>query len=239
MQRVKKYTCAVCSKCFCFSDVLPYDLVRPQISDMIKEENPDWGAKCYICQYDLSRYRSNYLKRAMLEEHGQLSNLDKEVLDSLKEHDILTEDVSKLFRKEESFGDRLSDAVARVGGSWKFIFAFLIFLVGWMLFNTYCLMTRAFDPYPYILLNLVLSCLAAIQAPIIMMSQNRHAAHDRIRDNDEYRINLKTELEIRHLHSKIDLFTKKQWERMLEIQNIQIELAEQILNHNNHHHRKR
>lgn len=224
-----KRHCTVCGKQFCPREVVPHDLVRAQISELIGKDYPDWSRDSYICQDDLAQYRAKYLKGMLVEENGRLSELDVEVLRSLKEHDILTEDVTKIFKQGESFGDRLSDSIARIGGSWGFIFSFLFVLVAWMFFNTFILVNRAFDPYPYILLNLVLSCLAAIQAPIIMMSQNRHAAHDRIRDNDEYRINLKTELEIRHLHSKLDLLTKNQWERLIEIQTIQIELAEHIL----------
>ena len=135
-----------------------------------------------------------------------------------------------LFRssRELTFGQRLADQVAAVGGSWPFVAGFLGVMLGWIVLNTTLLRSGAFDPYPYILLNLVLSCLAALQAPIIMMSQNRSAARDRLEADEDYKINLKAELEIASLHDKIDHLLHVQWERMVEIQQAQIELLNEL-----------
>ncbi|MEX1313730.1 MAG: DUF1003 domain-containing protein [Desulfotignum sp.] len=127
-----------------------------------------------------------------------------------------------------TLGEALADRIATFGGSWRFILFFGFVLMFWILINTIALAARPFDPYPFILLNLILSCLAAIQAPVIMMSQNRQEAKDRLRSEHDYRINLKAELEIRHLHEKIDHLLSRQWERLAEIQEIQIELLSEV-----------
>jgi uncharacterized membrane protein len=150
------------------------------------------------------------------------------VLESLKNHETISEDVSLEYRSKLTFGEKLSDKISAFGGSWKFINLFLIVLVLWILLNTFILIGHKFDPYPYILLNLVLSCIAALQAPVIMMSQNRQEARDRMRSENDYKINLKSELEIRQLHLKIDHLLSSQWERMMEIQDIQISLIEEL-----------
>ena len=217
-----KRLCIVCNKEYPKKLLFPTALMRTSVVDLIKKKNgnDDDG---YVCQNDLSHIRSEQLENLLEEDRGELSKLDQEVLESIEEHELLTQDLSS------SFGERLADRVASFGGSWVFIIIFACILITWMSFNSFILLHRAFDPYPYILLNLFLSCLAAIQAPIIMMSQNRHAKKDHLRDDDGYRTNLKTELEIRQLHAKLDLFTKKQWDRLMEIQKIQIELAEDLL----------
>jgi uncharacterized membrane protein len=122
----------------------------------------------------------------------------------------------------------LSDRIASFGGSWRFIILFGAVLLFWIILNAVFLLNRGFDPYPFILLNLILSCLAAIQAPIIMMSQNRAEARDRLRAENDYKVNLKAELEIRTLHEKIDHLLQRQYSRLFEIQQIQIELLEQL-----------
>jgi uncharacterized membrane protein len=132
------------------------------------------------------------------------------------------------FQKKLSFGERLADHIADFGGSWTFISLFGAFILIWIVINTILLIVRPFDPYPFILLNLMLSCLAAVQAPIIMMSQNRQEARDRLRSESDYRVNLKAELEIRHLHEKLDHLLQHQWERLIEIQQIQIELMNEL-----------
>jgi uncharacterized membrane protein len=145
----------------------------------------------------------------------------------LRQHEILSSDIGKEFQKKLTFGERLSDRIAEFGGSWSFIICFGVVLLGWIILNAVFLINRGFDPYPFILLNLILSCLSAIQAPIIMMSQNRAEARDRLRAEHDYKINLKAELEIRHLHEKIDHLLQRQYNRLFEIQQIQIELLEE------------
>ena len=131
----------------------------------------------------------------------QLSDAELRVLHSAIDRKAVSRDRSQV---EVRLGDRIADSVARVGGSWTFIMSFLLFLVAWSVVNTLLLATRAFDPYPYIFLNLILSMLAAVQAPVIMMSQNRQAERDRLDAAHDYEVNLKAEIEIMALHEKLD-----------------------------------
>ena len=122
----------------------------------------------------------------------------------------------------------MADKIATFGGSWTFLICFAIFLFIWIGMNSLVLVLRPYDPYPFIFLNLILSCLAAIQAPIIMMSQNRQEAKDRIRSQHDYQVNLKAELEIRHLHEKVDHLLSHQWSRLVQIQELQLELLSEL-----------
>jgi len=149
-------------------------------------------------------------------------------MESLKEEELLSQNINVEFEQKLTLGERMADRLAEYAGSWRFITGFIVVLVVWVLINSLVLIVRPFDPYPFILLNLVLSCLAAMQAPIIMMSQNRQEAKDRLRSEHDYLINLKAELEIRHLHEKIDHLLMNQWQRLLEIQEIQMELMGEI-----------
>jgi len=204
------------------------ELIRPSLFEFIKKKLPDLDSKAFICFEDLGKFRKDYIKEVLEDEIGELSALDQEVIDSLQQHEILSSDISKQFEKKLTFGERLSDRIAEFGGSWKFIILFGAVLFGWIILNAIFLLNRGFDPYPFILLNLVLSCLAAIQAPVIMMSQNRAEARDRLRGENDYKVNLKAELEIRHLHEKIDHLLRRQYNRLFEIQQIQVELLEEL-----------
>jgi len=204
------------------------ELIRPSLLEFIKKKLPDLDSKAFICLDDLGEFRKDYIKEVLEDEIGELSALDQEVIESLEQHEILSSDISKQFEKKLTFGERLSDHIASFGGSWRFIILFGAVLFGWIILNAILLLNRGFDPYPFILLNLILSCLAAIQAPIIMMSQNRAEARDRLRAENDYKVNLKAELEIRHLHEKIDHLLRRQYNRLFEIQQIQIELLEEI-----------
>ncbi len=135
----------------------------------------------------------------------ELGDIEKRVLKKAHERKIISTDVNAAIAAEASFGERVADNIARVGGSWSFIIAFLAFLAIWTVINTIILVTRAFDPYPFVFLNLILSMLAAIQAPIIMMSQNRQTERDRFEAAKDYEVNLKAELEVLSLHQKIDM----------------------------------
>jgi len=161
-------------------------------------------------------------------EKREVTSLEEEVLTSLRKHELLATNVDAEFEKEWTFGERLADRIASFGGSWTFLIFFGAFITLWIGINAVLLVSRPVDPYPFILLNLVLSCLAAIQAPVIMMSQNRQEAKDRLRSQHDYQVNLKAELEIRHLNEKIDHLLSQQWERLVEIQQIQLELLSEI-----------
>lgn len=135
---------------------------------------------------------------------------EQEVIDSIAESEPIAENVNELFHEQLSFGQRLADKISSFGGSWTFIIIFLTILVSWMVVNSFFLASpkEPFDPYPYILLNLMLSTIAALQAPVIMMSQNRHTQKDRLDITENYKVSLKTDLEITRLHQKIDELTE-------------------------------
>ena len=223
-----KPQCQVCHKTFATSAGTLGDLIRPSLLDFIQKKVPAFDPHGFICLNDLGEFRRDYLKEVLQDEIGELTALDQEVIDSLQQHEILSENIGKEFDQELTFGEHLADRIASFGGSWPFIMIFGAVLFVWIVINTIVLATRAFDPFPFILLNLFLSCLAALQAPVIMMSQNRAEARDRARAENDYKVNLKAELEIRHLHEKIDHLLRKQYNRLFEIQQIQIELLEEL-----------
>ena len=220
--------CQICGKTKSASDGQIAEVIRPSLLDCIKKHHPGWDGTGFVCFDDIGDCRKQYVKEVLQDEIGELSALDEEVVESLRQHEIISENISTQFDRELTFGERLSDRIAEFGGSWRFLITFFSVLFGWIAINGILLMTRAWDPYPFILLNLILSCLAAVQAPVIMMSQNRAEARDRLRAENDYKINLKAELEIRHLHEKIDHLLRKQYNRLFEIQQIQIELLEEI-----------
>jgi uncharacterized membrane protein len=206
----------------------PAIVVRPAVAELLRKDVPTWTDDGWICVDDLARYRSRYVESLMEADKGELDEIEREVLRSLEEHDILSTNPEEEFQGKLTPGQRLADRIADFGGSWIFIAIFAAVLLAWMVLNSVVLLTRAFDPFPYILLNLVLSCLAAIQAPVIMMSQKRQESRDRLRGVRDYQVNLKAELEIRHLHQKLDHLLTHQWERLVEIQEIQLELMNEI-----------
>jgi uncharacterized membrane protein len=162
-------------------------------------------------------------------QNDQIKKLHAIVLQSIKEEDFLVS--SLLHPSDESgatIGQKISDRVARFGGSWTFIITFMLILFSWILYNSYVVLAARFDPYPYILMNLILSCVAALQAPIIMMSQNRQTEKDRIQAESDYMVNLKAELEVRGLHQKIDLLLEEQIKTLFEIQTKQLEMLESL-----------
>jgi uncharacterized membrane protein len=220
--------CHICRKTKAPHNGMIAELIRPSLLEFIKKKVPDLDGKAFICFEDLGEFRKDYVKEVLEDEIGELSALDHEVIQSLERHEILSANISKQFDTKLSFGERLSDRFADFGGSWKFITIFCAVLIGWIVLNAVLFLNRGFDPYPFILLNLILSCLAAIQAPIIMMSQNRAEARDRLRAENDYKVNLKAELEIRHLHEKLDHLLRRQYNRLFEIQQIQIELLQEL-----------
>ena len=226
---MKKNTqeCVICHKSFAMQDLVSADLIRKAIFITIQKDYPKWTQESFICHNDLDIYRNKYVHQILESEKGELSNLDKEVLENLEKHEIISDDEES--GQEWSFGEKLADKIASFGGSWKFLIIFSVFLFAWVALNTFILILhKPFDPYPFIFLNLILSCLAAIQAPVIMMSQNRQEAKDRIRSKYDYKVNLKAELEIRQIHEKLDHLLSKQWERLAEMQEIQIEQLSEL-----------
>jgi uncharacterized membrane protein len=228
------FACPLCKVTKLKSESRSAELVHNPVGELIKKDHPDWDAGHTICLSCLNKYRTEYVENVLEEQRGDLSPIENEVLVSMKEQEILARNINPEFDKELSFGARLADRVADFGGSWRFIIIFGSVLVVWIILNSIFLFKRPFDPYPFILLNLVLSCLAAMQAPIIMMSQNRQEAKDRLRAEHDYQVNLKAEIEIRQLHIKLDQLINHSWQRLLEIQRIQLELMEEVSHKTEH-----
>ena len=224
---VQTKTCAVCGKTFRATEMRSYGSLRPGVNALLAADHPDWGEGSYICRGDLVGYRGRHVENLLTAERGELTALDREVIESLSSGGTISRRPEDTIDPQATFGDRMSDRVAQFGGSWAFILSFSAALVVWMALNVTGLLFNAFDPYPFILLNLVLSSLAAFQAPIIMMSQRRQETKDRLRAENDYRVNLKAELEIRQLHEKIDHQLLRQWEKLAELQQIQIDLLEE------------
>ena len=168
-----------------------------------------------------------YVLDLLKSEDAQLRKMHEIIDKALREETLITTTIQET-DEERTYGEKLSDEVASFGGSWKFIIIFGVILMLWIIYNTWIMVNKSFDPYPYILLNLILSCIAAIQAPIIMMSQNRKEMKDRKRSINDYMINLKSEIEIRNLHEKVDLSIIDQYKHLCEIQQKQLELLEEL-----------
>ena len=225
-----RVTCCICGKSFPPSRVTKVALIRPPLVDLMRADHPDLPADGQVCDTDLGRYRARYVADLLRSERGELSGLEEQVVKSLAQGGTLAANVEEDYADIRTFGERIADRVATFGGSWTFILSFFGFLLVWMLINIIALLKEPFDPYPFILLNLVLSCIAALQAPVIMMSQRRQEAKDRLRSENDFQVNLKAELEIRHLHEKMDHLINKQWERLAEIQQIQLEMMQDQVN---------
>jgi len=217
------------NKEFPISEKVSAKTIRHSILDLIKKENPQFTNENYLAISELNFYREKSISNYLVSEIGELSELEKTVLLSVTDKTTLTDKIDGEDQRYLSPGQRIADKVASFGGSWKFIIMFGVFIFIWIVLNVLWLFNRAFDPYPFILLNLILSCLAALQAPVIMMSQNRQEEKDRDRAKKDYMINLKSELEIRTLHEKIDHFIMDQQQELLELQKTQIEMMNDIL----------
>lgn len=224
----KGHRCPICGLSRRPAEMISGRLVREPIARLINRDHPEWTREKEVCAADLRHYQLEYLEDILEGEHGALSKLDQEVLDRIRRGEMIAENIDMADSGDTSLGARVADKVASFGGSWTFITGFFAVLLGWILVNVIALRSDPFDPYPFILLNLVLSCLAAIQAPIIMMSQNRQEAKDRIRSEHDYQVNLKAELEVRLLHEKIDHLLLHEWGRLLETQRLQVDMLDGI-----------
>lgn len=203
--------------------------LRPGIYGYVRQNYPGITDSSFISLTELNEIRRRYLTGLLKEEHGALADLDQEVLSAIQTNSILSQIRTEDDESGSTFGERIADKIAEFGGSWRFIILFFILLLSWIFTNLWWLNTKPFDPYPFILLNLILSCLAAIQAPVIMMSQNRQEAKDRLRSINDYKINLKAELEIKLLSEKIDHLIIHQNKKLLEIQEVQTDYLEDLL----------
>ena len=203
--------------------------IRLPVLNLIKKEHPAFKTSDFIGDSELNLFREKYIAKFLSSEVGELSEIHKNVIKSIKEDDKSF--VTKLEDEKDvrTFGQVIADKVAAFGGSWTFIISFFIFILIWIACNVFLLLNKGFDPYPFILLNLILSCLAALQAPVIMMSQNRQEEKDRERAKKDYMVNLKSELEIRLLDDKLDHLLLHQQQELIEIQKVQIEMMNDIL----------
>lgn len=208
--------------------MLPVAMVRPSVAEEIEAAFPGAMSEGWVCNDDLQRFRSIHIEKLLEAEKGELTRLDRSVLESIGRVETIAADANREYDRQRSFGERVADHLATFGGSWRFLFLFGAVLFLWIVVNTAHLLAAPFDPFPYILLNLILSCLAAVQAPVIMMSQNRQDARDRLRSENDYVVNLKAELEIRQLHEKIDHLLAHQWSRLVEIQQIQMDVLSEL-----------
>lgn len=229
-----KVTCSLCG-----TEVEGRTLASPQklenrILDLIKKDRPEWEAKRGICPNCLEQYRAKKFVDYLEAEYRKLSEIEQSVVSKITRRGRVSRVVHQEFDAHMTFGQRAADRIAQFGGSWPFIALFGAILIVWMGINTWVLASRPFDPYPFILLNLVLSTLAALQAPVIMMSQNRQAAKDRLHAQQDYEINLMAEIEIRDLHDKLDSLRFKQWHELWHIQKRQIELLEHLCERHQH-----
>jgi uncharacterized membrane protein len=231
---VAKVNCSLCG-----TEVESRTLASPQklenrILDLIRQDRPEWEAKRGICGNCLEQYRAKKFISYIEAEYQKMSELEHAVVSKITRRDRVSRKVHSQIETEMTFGQRVADRVAQFGGSWPFIGLFGAILLGWMVVNTWVLASHPFDPYPFILLNLVLSTLAALQAPVIMMSQNRQAVKDRMHAQQDYEVNLMAEIEIRDLHDKLDSLRFKQWHELWHIQKRQLELLEHLCERHAH-----
>jgi uncharacterized membrane protein len=218
----------ISQKSFPFSERVSGQSIRKSMLALIQSKYPKFGITSSLALSELNQFRQEYISGYLANETGKLTELESTVVKLLTDHQTISD---KMDEEQEvrTFGQRMADKLASFGGSWGFIIFFLSFITIWIIINVVFLLSKAFDPYPFILLNLILSCIAALQAPVIMMSQNRQEEKDRIRAKKDYMINLKSELEIRMLHEKMDHLIIHQQQRLLEIQQIQIDMMQEIM----------
>lgn len=202
--------------------------IRPSLFRFINKKHPNFSHKSYLSLDEFNHFREEYATEILNKKLGNLTDLEKQVVKSISKNTVISAEMEE-DEQNLSYGQKLADKVANFGGSWTFIIFFMSFLVFWILLNIFWFANQGFDPYPFILLNLILSCIAAIQAPVIMMSQNRQEEKDRERAKKDYKINLKSELEIRELHEKLDHLIIHYQQDLLELQKTQIDMLNSIL----------
>lgn len=226
---MKTFISDISGKEFSLNEMVKAQTIRKSILDFIIQEHALFNENSKLSIDELNFYRQKYISEKLVNEVGELNDLKKQVVDSISKAELISNESLKEDTKKDTFGNKIADNVAAFGGSWTFILSFVFFLLVWIGVNAFVFMNKGFDPYPFILLNLILSCVAALQAPIIMMSQNRQEVKDRERAKNDYMINLKSELEIRILHEKIDHLIMHQQQELMEIQKVQTELMHTIL----------
>ena len=225
----KSFTSAISRKSFPVSVQVKFHSVDNLILDVILQKYPQFSEGDSLSIHELNEFRREYVTSKIIAEYGAVNQLNKEVIDSIQSDKFISEDEDSSDESQLTWSQKVSDRVAAFGGSWTFIIAFIVGMLIWMSINTFWFFHVTFDPFPFIFLNLILSCIAALQAPIIMMSQNRQEEKDRERAKKDFRINLKSELEIRLLHNKLDHLMMHQQQELIEIQKIQMDMLNDIL----------
>lgn len=220
--------CAIRGENFPNSEGMLWSELRPAVQEFLKTIRSDWQNDTFISYNALNDLLRAYISNLSAEEVKEHQALAKKVEERFLNEEILKPLVPLREEKKQTFGEQLSDKIADFGGSWVFILSFLAILIIWMLINAFFLNNKGFDPYPFILLNLVLSCLAALQAPIIMMSQNRQETKDRERNEYDFKVNLKAETEVRLLHEKMDHMLLHYHKNMVELLQLQLDMMQQM-----------
>jgi uncharacterized membrane protein len=221
-------TCQISNRQLPLNELYKGSLLKKNLFDLIREDNPGFNTESLISVDSLNEYRRKYMANLLKQEKSELTEMENQVVNSIAKNELLSKDLEEELSRNLSPAQRIADKIATFGGSWTFILWFFLFILLWMGVNIVILVRKSFDPYPFILLNLILSCLAAIQAPVIMMSQNRKEEKDRKRSQNDYKVNLKAELEIKLLHEKIDHLIIHQNQRLLEIQQLQTDYLDDI-----------
>ena len=198
----------------------------------ILKMDTDLTAASTISHISLLNFRFQYINQLLKNEVSTSKQFDHELKHKIRTQQVHIKNVNDALKTKETFGQRIADGIAKFGGSWTFIIAFIFILVAWISLNTLPLFFEPFDKFLYILLNLALSCLAAIQAPIILMSQNRQTERDRVEADNDYEVNVKSEVEIHLLHEKIDYLMESKWQHLTELQQLQIELLQELIQQN-------
>lgn len=220
--------CAACQASRKPADLIPLSIVRPGVASRLQITSPQVGPDDRICLSCINRAISDEIDFTIAQDQSDFISIQAGALRSLEQQELVTKNLNAEYDRTLPFGDRMADRVANFGGSWAFIGLFVGLLIGWIGVNALQVFDKPFDPYPFILLNLVLSSVAALQAPVILMSQNRQEKRDRLRAEQDYEINLKGELEVRTLHDKLDHLSQQQWQRLLVIQQAQMDLMQEI-----------
>lgn len=226
---MEEFVSDVSNQSFPISDKVVGGYITGSLYEFIRSEHPDFTKNSSLSIAELNELRQKYISSCLMKDGQKLSKLQKDFTKSLHKLQSLTKTVEETDFSDLTLGQRVADKVATFGGSWTFILSFAFFITVWISVNIWVLASKPFDPYPFILLNLLLSCLAALQAPVIMMSQNRQEEKDRERAKKDFLINLKSELEIRLLHEKVDHLIMHQQQDLLEIQKIQVEMMDSII----------
>lgn len=221
--------CALCGRAYPLAETVPLGALAGPLVEHIARRRGGLGPEARVCRACLFDARTAALVERLAAERGELSQIERDVAEKASRHVAVASDIEAEFARSATFADRAADAVARVGGSWRFVLSLIGLLIAWMILNTW-LAAQAFDPFPFILLNLALSCIAALQAPVILMSANRQARLDRRKADQDFLVNLKAEIEVASLHEKLDHLLHTQWEQLLEVQELQIEMLRTLVN---------